>query len=137
MSLVDLVPHRPPMLWLTEVVESTDAETTCLARTDEAHPLSDGEQIAGVVLAEWLAQCAAVHGGLERRRAGLPPCSGMVTGCREMRWPAEGFVVDARLEVFVRQVHGKGTGLAAFEGGVRFEGELIATGMVSVVRTED
>jgi predicted hotdog family 3-hydroxylacyl-ACP dehydratase len=134
MSLEDLVPHRPPMLWLDDVETSDDTSTTCALTVRADHPLSDGSSVPGTAVVEWIAQTAAVHAGLGRRRAGLGPLPGMVTGCSRVSWPAEGFAVGTALRVRVTQEHGGDGPLAAFLGVV-LQGDVeVARGTVSVAR---
>lgn len=57
--LASLVPHRPPMVWVDEVVRVEEAGGECRVRTDRhAHYHGQGG-IRSTVIVEWIAQSYA------------------------------------------------------------------------------
>lgn len=135
----ELVPHRGPMRLLAEVTAHQAGETTCSVDV-EASALfrrADGSVPAWLGL-EYMAQCAAVHGGLAARDRGEPPRPGLFLGSRRVRFAVDAFPAGARLRVTARHHRGE-TGLALFDCAVRDEagGRTLAEGRLSVYVFED
>ncbi len=136
---IELVPHSGPMCLLSRVLEHEASRTTCEARVDASGCFcsADGSVPAWLAL-EYMAQCAAVHGGLRARRAGAPPRPGLFLGSRRAALHVDEFPAGARLWVTARHHRGE-TGLVAFDcevvpaGG----GAPLAEGRLSVLVFED
>ena len=99
-QLLELLPHRPPMTMLAQVLSvEVPGEASAVADTSSESIFYDSA-LGGVpacVALEYMAQTMALAVGAERRRKGAPPRVGFVLGTR-------------RLEVKV----------AAFESGKRY-----------------
>ncbi len=61
---------------------------------------------------EYMAQCAAAHGGLRARASGEPVRPGLFLGSRRLVFRCEGFLPGSRLEVTARHAAGRGERLA-------------------------
>ena len=128
----DLVPHAGPMRLLERVLEHDASGTTCAADPARPSPFrrADGSVPCWVGL-EYMAQCAAVHGGLLGRARGVPPRPGLFLGSRRARFRAD--ALRGPLRVTARHHRGE-TGLVAFECQVRAAagGEVLAEARIAV-----
>jgi predicted hotdog family 3-hydroxylacyl-ACP dehydratase len=79
-----LVPHGGEMCLLTRIVRTSDAEIVCAtdSHRSPANPLRHAGRLAALHLAEYGAQAAAIHGGLEG--AGEGSRSGMLAAIRDL-----------------------------------------------------
>lgn len=112
-----LLPHAGPMRLLDRVLEHDAAATTCAVDPAGSAPFRrpDGSVPCWVGL-EYMAQCAAAHGGLVGRALGLPPRPGLFLGSRRVRFFAD--ALRGPLRVTARHHRGE-TGLVAFDCQVR------------------
>ena len=135
-ELAELVPHAGPMRLLARVLAHAPARTL-VALDPAASDLfraPDGSVPAWLAL-EWMAQCAAVHGGLVARAEGRAPVPGMLVGAKRIELARARFDAGEALEVEARHAGGAG-GLASFECELRAEGERVARGTLSVFVSE-
>jgi predicted hotdog family 3-hydroxylacyl-ACP dehydratase len=79
-----LVPHGGAMCLLTRIVRAGDADIVCATESHRspANPLRRDGQLAALHLAEYGAQAAAIHGGLED--AGASRRGGMLAAIRDL-----------------------------------------------------
>lgn len=102
----DLVPHSGPMLLVRRIVEHLEATTICEVDTADSHLFADGDgRLPAWLALEYMAQCAAAHGGLLARAAGRPPRAGMLIGTRRLSLHTDGFTADQLLLVSANCVH--------------------------------
>jgi predicted hotdog family 3-hydroxylacyl-ACP dehydratase len=66
--LHDLIPHRPPMLFVDRILGEADDGATCRGRVPEAFALVRGGRAPALVALEVAAQTAAVWEALKRSR---------------------------------------------------------------------
>jgi predicted hotdog family 3-hydroxylacyl-ACP dehydratase len=134
-SIMDVVPHRPPMLLLDEVVawDSNRAECRVVLRDDS--PFVEGGRVASTLAIEYMAQCIAVFVGLEAHYRGLPIPLGYLVGAREISLPVDGFRVGDVLSVEASPIWG-GETLGSFQCKVERMGEVLAEGALNVYRGE-
>jgi predicted hotdog family 3-hydroxylacyl-ACP dehydratase len=101
------------MRLLDEVLAHDAAQTRCAL--DPARSAlfagADGRIPAWVGL-EYIAQCAAAHGGLVARARGEAPRPGLVLGSRRLVFRCDGFEPGRLLEVTARHAAGSGPSLA-------------------------
>ena len=111
----DLVPHRPPMSLLDEVLSCSEQVVRCAVtiRTDDLF-VEEGS-VDAVLALEYMAQCAAVYGGLQRRAEGLPVKVGFLVGCPQMTLSRARFDVGTRLIVESTVVWTTEEGMAIFD----------------------
>ena len=139
MDLLALLPHKPPMRLLDEVVELQPGKLAIARRmTHETDFYFQGHFpgdpiVPAVILVELLAQA----GGLA---AGAPPAGGpqipialRVAGLGPFKFPAAARAGDV-LEAHARVV-GQIGGLYKIEGEVTAAGRAVATGSVTLART--
>ena len=107
--LAELLPHAGPMR-LLERVEAHDALSTACRALPSASTLF--RNAAGAIPAwvgiEYMAQCAAVHGGLHARARGEAPGPGLFVGSRRLVFRCTSFAPDTPLLVTARHAAGHG-----------------------------
>jgi 3-hydroxyacyl-[acyl-carrier-protein] dehydratase len=139
MDLLSLLPHRPPMRLLDEIVDLQPGETAVARRS--THPDDfyfqghfPGDPIVpAAILAEILAQAGGLAAGAPREGGTYPPIALRVAGLGPFKFPAAARAGDV-LEVRARVV-GQIGGLYKIEGDVTVEGRTVATGAVTLART--
>jgi predicted hotdog family 3-hydroxylacyl-ACP dehydratase len=131
--IVDVVPHRPPMLLLDEVTQWTGARVECCVKLHGESPFVEGGRVASTVGVEYMAQCVAAFVGLEARERGEPIPLGYLVGSRDISLPSDGFRVGDELHVAAEPVWG-GQTLGSFNCTIQRAGAVIATGALSVYR---
>lgn len=115
----DLVPHSAPMLLLRRVVEHSETTTVCEVETADSHLFAAaGGRLPAWLALEYMAQCAAVHGGLLARAASRPPRAGMLIGTRRLTLHTDGFSAGQLLLVSAHSVH-TGAQMLSFAAEVR------------------
>jgi predicted hotdog family 3-hydroxylacyl-ACP dehydratase len=130
----DLVPHRPPMRLLDELVSESAEVTVCRVRLTGESPFVRQGQVPGLVAVEYIAQCIAVHSTLEARRAAgraLRPQIGYLIAVRRFELHRPHFLVGDELIVTARHVWGTEQG-AAFHGEVACGDAVAAEGTLTV-----
>jgi predicted hotdog family 3-hydroxylacyl-ACP dehydratase len=137
-AIADLIPHADAMLLLDSVVEHAPEFTICSVdlRASALFADADGGVPSWLGL-EYIAQCAAVHGGLVRP-AGHPPRPGLLLGSRRLHLHTDRFEPDQPdLEVMARHHRGE-SGLVAFDGSVKNpQGDVLAEGRINLYILED
>ncbi len=98
----ELVPHRPPMLLIDEVLSWSEPVVRCASTIDQDDLFVEGTAVDAVVAVEYMAQCVAVYGGLLRRAKGQPVTLGFLVGCSELELFRARINVGTRLIVEAR-----------------------------------
>jgi predicted hotdog family 3-hydroxylacyl-ACP dehydratase len=108
-----LLPHAGPMR-LLDRVESHDRERTrCRALPAASTLFQDAAgDVPAWVAIEYMAQCAAAHGGLVARARGEAPRPGLLVGSRRLVFRCDSFAPDVALRVTARHVAGHGDSFA-------------------------
>ena len=131
--LAELLPQAGPMRLLARVVAHTREETRCEVDVDASALFADeAGAVPSWVALEWMAQCAAVHGGLAARAAGAAPAQGMLVGARQLTLARASFDSGERLTVSVRALGTAGS-LVSFACEVCDAAGVGASGSISVV----
>ena len=132
--ITELLPHRPPMLLVQEVVELGEAGLVCDGRIPADNPFVEDGKAPAVFGLELAAQAAGVLEALRRIREGAsgPPRAGYLVSLKRARFATPFLDADRALRVNVRTIGAIGQ-LAMVEAVVRDEGgaELV-TGTLSV-----
>lgn len=103
-SLLDLLPHRPPMILLTRIITHEAMRTICAVDITESAAFLTGERVVpSWVGIEYMAQCVAAHAGLVGRTRGEEVRLGLLIGARRVDLHTEGFPVGQ--SVIVTAVH--------------------------------
>ena len=112
----ELIPQQGEMVLLGRVLRHDSEETVCSVVPRASGLFGDGHSVPSWLCLEYMAQCVAVHGGLEDSDSepeGGPPV-GYLAGSRRLRWFCDGLPAGEELEVSARHVHGK-EGLVVFD----------------------
>ena len=82
---VDVLPHRPPMVYLDRVVSHDASRTVCRVEITESAPfLDENGLVPSWVGLEYMAQCVAAHAGLVAHACGEPVRLGLLIGARRV-----------------------------------------------------
>lgn len=129
--LRDLIPHRPPMLFVERIVGVADDGATCLGRVPGACALVQGGLIPALVALEAAAQTAAVWEALRRSRASGPAPAriGYLVSLKDVVLYRRTIPADADLIASVRLV-ATAAPLATYAVDVAVEGELALRGTI-------
>jgi len=114
-----LIPHAAGMLLLDRVLSHAADETVCATSAERSALFASPDgSVPSWVGIEYIAQCAAVHGELAKRRRGEAPRPGLLLGTRRLELHAQAFAPGDALEVVARHHRGE-SGLVAFDGAIR------------------
>ena len=131
-ALENLLPHRPPMLWIRALTRCTDTEATATATFQEGDFAVENGAVSETALVECVAQTVAAAQGERARRSGKTGATvgGMLAAVSEFRvqWPAP---IGKPLEIDVRELKRFGPMLLV-SGEVKCEAQLIASGQLSL-----
>ena len=135
-QLRDLVPHRPPMLLLDELVSSDDEHTVCAVTIRPDSMFAEAGRVPAWVALEYCAQCVAVFAGLRARSRGEPPRLGLLVAARDLTLEVDAFEQGDVLQVSVRSVFGESR-VGRFECEVRRAGIAVANATLSVYQPDN
>ena len=109
----ELLPHAGQM-HLLERVEAHDVQgTVCRVLPANSTLFLDASgEVPSWVGIEYMAQCAAAHGGLLARALGEAPRPGLLVGSRRLVFRCRAFAPDVPLRVSARLATGRGKTLA-------------------------
>ncbi|MEO5699892.1 MAG: hypothetical protein ABIS17_07810 [Casimicrobiaceae bacterium] len=105
LDLDALLPHRPPMRWLRNIVDESDEGIVCTASICRACALAATGNAPAIAAVEAAAQAAALWEALRRSRASgeMVPRMGYLVSMRDVEWFEPGieaektFIVSATL----------------------------------------
>ena len=119
----EILPHRPPFLFVDELVAVVPGESACgrwhLSGEEAffAGHFPGRPTLPGVLMVEALAQVGAVAVLLDARYAGRLPLFGGIDRARFRRQVAPGDTLDLRVEMAQLSARaGKGHGVASVDG---------------------
>jgi predicted hotdog family 3-hydroxylacyl-ACP dehydratase len=122
-----LLPHRPPMRFITGIEALADDGVVCSVRLKERGPFTAEGPAPALVAIEMAAQAAAAFAGL---RASGGPRPGYLVGARDVRFHRRRIPAGAPCSAAVRVAGGAGD-LSTFDFEVVCGGESVATGSLS------
>jgi 3-hydroxymyristoyl/3-hydroxydecanoyl-(acyl carrier protein) dehydratase len=127
----ELIPHRPPMLFVERVLGEAEDGATCLCRVPAACALVSGGTTPAFVALEAAAQTAAVWEALRRSRATGGPSvrMGYLVSLKEVVLRRPAVPADAELIATVRLV-AEIAPLTTYAVDVAVEGGLALTGTI-------
>lgn len=133
--LLEVLPHRSPVLLLDRLLAHDSAATTVRVAVGENPWLlrPDASAPPWLVL-EYMAQCVAAHEGLLALADGRPLPRGFLVGAHGLRMPAPGFAAGEVLRVSAARQRGRaGLGVLSHRCSVsNQEGDQLAEGRLSV-----
>jgi predicted hotdog family 3-hydroxylacyl-ACP dehydratase len=130
--LENLVPHRPPMLWVEALTRCTDTEATAIARFGEGDFAVGNGTVLETALVECMAQTVAAAQGARANRSGKAGAKigGMLAAVTDFRIQARAPIGKA-LQIDIRELKRFGPMLLV-SGEVTCEGQSIASGQLSL-----
>lgn len=133
--ITDYLPHRPPMVFIDEIVSVTDTRGECRTTIKPDCVFAIDGQVHPTAMIEFVAQVCAICVGVLASREGNPPRLGLIMGCREITFAVNSFAVGDVLSIVVTKIFGQ-TQVAAFSGTVHRDGIECAKVQLSVVDAE-
>jgi 3-hydroxymyristoyl/3-hydroxydecanoyl-(acyl carrier protein) dehydratase len=136
--LDDLLPHRPPMRFLTAILQETAIGLTCTARIPARCALVSGGNAPPVAAIEAAAQAAAAWEALRRwRDAGhAAPRIGYLVALREMIFFTDRVPADRDLQVSV-SLEAAAPPLTHYRVEVTLEGMPVTRGTIATFLADD
>lgn len=135
--LHDLLPHRPPMILIDELVHWDEREVVCSVTIRDDAPFVVDGRVPALVSIEYFAQTvAAFYGYLARHRQQFT--MGMLLGTRELELRTDFFRVGDALTITGRELWNGGASSAggASPGEASSEGSAPAGGTLAQFRCE-
>lgn len=131
-SIENLLPHRPPMLWIQSLTRCTETEATAVARFRAEDFPVENRRVIETALVECMAQTVAAAQGERGRRSGKTGTAigGMLAAVSDFRIEATARLEkDLAIEVHELKRFGP---MLLVSGKVTCEGQLIASGQLSL-----
>ena len=130
--IVELVPHRPPMLLLDRVLSYDGDCVVCETVLGPNSPFAEQGHVPAVVGIEYMAQTIAAGAGLSAREKGSASGQmGFLLGCRSLTIAVDSFRVGDRLTIEARRSWGE-TALGSFACKVQRGAEVLVEGALTV-----
>lgn len=122
-----LMPHRAPMQLLDGMTRASEGigEAWMVVDPRAWYAQEDGSMPAWFGL-ELLAQTIAAYSGATKAPSGEAPRIGFLLGTRAFACSVPAFPAGARLDMETRVCFQDDSGLCAFDGTLRLEGEIVA-----------
>ena len=130
-SVAELVPHRPPMILIDEVVQTEGVTLTARVRLTKSSPFMQNGQLPALITLEYMAQSIAAFAGLKGRKKGEPVKLGLLMSCREMTLAVDSLQAGDELLVTVTEVWSDDI-VGNFDCFVRRGDEMISQASLSV-----
>ncbi|MGI9323821.1 MAG: hypothetical protein ACR2PZ_01285 [Pseudomonadales bacterium] len=124
LEITDLLPHRPPMLLLDQVLAAREQELWCRIDLTEHSTFAEADGIPSNLALEYLAQTAAALLGLRAKTEvenAAPPAPGMLIGCSKLHSAIAFFPPACSLVAWVQLSSALPT---QFTGLIRVRGEV-------------
>lgn len=138
-AITDLVPHRPPMVFLDAVTGFTPTTLTANYTPPAGH-WSGSAGMPSYLGIEMIAQAIAAHNSLLSRQtdASAPPSLGVLLGTRRYEATASSFPAHLPLTIRIEEKVQDPQGFGAFEGTITDgDGRQLAKATVKVFRPAD
>ena len=132
-ALHTILPHRPPMILIDELLEHSEHEVVCGVTVREGEPFVADGRVPALISVEYFAQTVAAFFGY-RGREQLEPFVGVLVGTRELDLRADYFQVGDALRVAGRLTWTDGE-LAQFVCELRRGDEVLARAAINVLQT--
>ncbi|MEZ4383286.1 MAG: hypothetical protein R3A79_18300 [Nannocystaceae bacterium] len=133
--IVEMLPHRPPMV-LIDAVTAFDFDTiTCTRRIRADEPYVVDGKVPATVAIEYIAQTVATQRGLDGLLRGLPVSRGVLAACRALDLHVTDFAVGDALTIRAENL-GQMAHIASFRGIVERCGEVVAEGVIQVAEIQ-
>lgn len=132
-AIVELIPHRPPMVFVDALLAATETTATCSFTIGRATACLRDGQLPAIYAVESMAQAAAAHLGALARWRGEAPQGGYLVGVRDVGLRARAFAPGDVLTIEVRRSFGADR-LASYECRALRAGIDVASATLNVLR---
>lgn len=132
----DLVPHRPPMVFIDEVIEFSPTKLVA-SYCPPANHWAGSNGMPSFLGIEMIAQAIAAHNSLLVRQSNpeSPPSIGLLLGTRKYESNQPTFSPGKPLKIMIEEVMQDPAGFGAFNGNIiSNDGETFASAVVKVFR---
>lgn len=116
-KLNDLLPHKPPMVLLSDYIDADTEIAICRVDIGTSSPFFDTQKqgVPAYVGIEYMAQTVAVYSGAQGQRLGQAPKVGFLLGTRKYHAQVSHFHLGQQLEIRVKKVIEDSSGLSVFQ----------------------
>ena len=131
LNILDIIPHKPPMVLIDKVIDFTsDSITAMVTITDQSLFFENGG-VPSYVGIEYMAQAVAAWNGLMARQNNLPSGIGYLLGTRKMKLLIENFKEGSYLEIkgYCKFTDGE---IASFDCSIHIDGIEVASAALTV-----
>lgn len=135
-SVIDLLPHKPPMILLDRVVNFGEDFIQTSLTIHKGVPFFKKEGVPAYVAIEYMAQTVGVWSGLTARQYNLPPKIGFLLGTRKLTLQIPFFKDGAELIVYGNSKYNDGQ-MASFDCWVEVQGEKVASAILNVFQPDN
>ena len=136
-TLYELVPHRPPMLLINEVVAVDARSSSARVMIDsQASFYQAGAGVPTWIGLEYMGQTAALIAGYQLKHGLVEPHLGFLLGTRHYQTQLDYFAENSTLRVSCQEKALVGDSLATFDCSICYDGQAdnLATATLSVFR---
>jgi predicted hotdog family 3-hydroxylacyl-ACP dehydratase len=144
LDLETLLPHRAPMLLLSEVVDYDDTFASALVHITADSPFFDAELggVPGWVGMEYMAQTIGIWAGYQKLINNKPVQAGFLLGCRSYDCNNAVFPEGCTLQLSAKPVYLDDSGIGAFDCVISAENiiaseDIRATAQIKAFRPQD
>lgn len=130
-AVEDYLPHRPPMLLIDEIVDTTVTGVVCRTTIRPDCVFATDGIVHPTAMIEIVAQACAICAGTQTR-GGNAPRAGMLVACKEASFAVDSFAVGDELTIVVEKLVDQPP-MTAFAGTVVRDGASCVTMQLSVV----
>lgn len=131
-GIEELLYHRPPMIFLDEVIESGPNSLIAGVEIRPGIPFFEsGRGVPAWVGLEYMAQAVAAFAGIRARAEDAPIRLGMLIGCRRYSTKLSVFPPGASMVVRVRELAWGESGLGSFDCTLSAP-DIVAKGRIAV-----
>lgn len=136
-DLYELLPHRPPMLLINDILAVSESSASAMAVIDaESSFYESGNGVPAYVGLEYMGQTAALIAGYQLKHGLVKPHLGFLLGTRSYKTNVDYFAENTRVIVECFEKAVVGDELATFDCTIRYENEttLLVKASLSVFR---
>lgn len=136
-ELFDLVPHRPPMLLINDIIDINQSASAALTYIDsEASFFEAGKGVPSYIGLEYMGQTAALIAGYQLKHGLVAPHLGFLLGARTYKTEVDYFTENKTLVIKCKEKAVVGDSLATFDCTIRYQDDeaILATANLSVFR---
>ncbi len=134
-SVAELLPHRPPMILLDEIVSYDQASMVASVTVSEATLFLEPQGVPVHVGLEYMAQACGAYAGAVARERGEPVRVGFLLGTRQYRAHVPCFRLGERLIVSATLLY-QDEQMGAFDCRIEVHGKLAAEAQLNVYQPD-